>query len=170
MGLTVSVVAAIFTYRNNFGWSPLALITSIGMTAKADGAKKYTALVDVEIWNRRKYPILVRHMVVGFDGLELSRDNARQPVDGWHRHLNSMTRHSEYAISPQMHEKHHVAAPFSANSLDAIDAALLVEVWIFDPRLNRTVTLRTKGRYCLNEAYHRPPRPKWRLPFLTTKK
>jgi len=150
MGLTVSIVAAVFTYRNNFGWPPLVLITSIGLSSGGGENRKYNALVGVEIWNRRKYPLIVRGVSASIEGLELIDDHTREDRIEWYIYRNSINLDSDHAMDPQSHKRHKISAPFETVPLDAINAPINVEVMFFDPRLNRTTTLKARGLYTFN--------------------
>lgn len=158
MGLTVSIVAATFTYRNNFGWKPIVLVTSIGLSSFDSGPEKYNALVDVEVWNRRKYPLIIRGVSVKIDGLDLIEDRTSGRPD-WHLHRNTLMLNEEYTIAPQTHEKHKASAPFESRSLDELKCPILVNVMIFDPRMNKTETVSAQGLYSFNTA-HQLDRPR----------
>ncbi len=161
MGLTVSIVAATFTYRNNFGWRPLALVTSIGLSSGDGERGTYNALVDVEVWNRRKYPLIVRGVSVKIEGLDLVEE--RKPGKReWYLYRNKLMLDEEYTIAPQTHEKHQASAPFNTTSLDALRCPILVEVMIFDPRMNKTETVTARGLYSFNSSHVlEPPRSGW---------
>ena len=65
-GLVVSVVALNFSYRNSRGWKPLLIIKSRLYTELHEPA--LSVFVDFEVWNRRKYPIIIRKLrVMGGD-------------------------------------------------------------------------------------------------------
>lgn len=161
MGLTVSVVAAVFTYRNNFGWAPLALITSIGLSSGRKYPGKYNATVDIEVWNRRKYPIIVRCISIKIVGLEIISDT--QNFDEWWLYSSSeLISDNEHTISPQSHERREIVAPFAASSLDALQCPIIVEVVLFDPRLNRTLKIGARGTYSFNAARDQSSKmPSW---------
>ena len=148
MSLVISTVAVIFTFRNNFGWGPLILVTSIGLSGVADGKKQYDALVSFEIWNRRKYPIALRSITVTFDRLDLLEKSDHR--GSWLKYRNSMISRTGESIAPQTCTMHELKAPFTTQSLDSLDAPFTVEAIIFDPRLKRTITLAVADKYTLN--------------------
>jgi hypothetical protein len=161
MGLTVSIVAATFTYRNNFGWRPIVLVTSIGLSSGDSELGTYNALVDVEVWNRRKYPLIIRGVSVKIDGLDLIDERTPGKRD-WHLYRNTLVLNEEYTIAPQTREKHRASAPFERRSLDEIKCPIIVEVLIFDPRMNKTETFIAQGLYSFNTAHQLDrPRSRW---------
>lgn len=59
-------VALLFSYRQNIGWPPIAFLTASGLKA---GNGKKSVTVTVELWNRRKYPVVVRQISMTAMGL-----------------------------------------------------------------------------------------------------
>src|ERR1700741_2491930 len=69
--VTVAVVAATFNYRQNRGWKPAILVLSQGFDI--------VAWIDFEVWNRRKYPIVVHGVVIKFGNVKLDQP---PPLEG----------------------------------------------------------------------------------------
>jgi hypothetical protein len=156
--MIVSVVAVVFTYRNNFGWPPIVLITSIGLSNIPAEHGKYKAHVSLEIWNRRKYPIVIRNLSVGFRQIELIEDaDDRHSRSAWRLHRNAMVKYDEHTLAPQSQEKQEVTGLFEASSLDTVNAPLDISIVFFDPRANRTINLRAAGLYSLNAPANERP-------------
>src|SRR5687767_12504094 len=61
MSTIVASVALVFSFRQNVGWKPVLLVTHSQMSGKG-GEWKFNLTVQVEIWNRRKYPVVVRNV------------------------------------------------------------------------------------------------------------
>ena len=153
MSLTVGIVAAIFTYRNNFGWKPIGLVTGIGLSGIGGNTKNFNAHVKFEIWNRRKYPIVVRYINAEFECLDLDRSDKADPNAKWHMYRNSMILHEEQTIAPQSHEKHEVLAPFTTSSLDALRAPVKITILYFDPRSTKTSEIKLSRIYTFKNIH-----------------
>src|SRR5471032_139503 len=62
-GAIAAWLAFRLNYRNNFGQKPLLLLKTHGGTAGHQWAEMHCTF---EVWNRRKYPVVVREMQVTF--------------------------------------------------------------------------------------------------------
>jgi hypothetical protein len=62
--LIVAVVALRFSYRSNHGWAPIIYIIRQGLSHMGNGEEKLT--IQFEVWNRRKYPIVINACGVSF--------------------------------------------------------------------------------------------------------
>lgn len=154
MGLTVSIFVAAFNFRNNFGWPPLVLITGHGFMSGGGVGANYRAFIKIEFWNRRKYPIIVRVVNVKIDGLDLVQDT-KSDLEGWHLHRGSLVLHGARAVAPQTHEDYNVSAPFAPRSLDDLMCPIVVDVSVFDPRINKTEIVTARGLYSLGASPER---------------
>lgn len=67
--LSIAAVASLFAYRNYFGWKPL-----IYVAAREGCAGEYDAWIGAsfEIWNRRKYPVLLHRVGLRYHGVSLA--------------------------------------------------------------------------------------------------
>jgi hypothetical protein len=63
--LTVAVVAVTFGYRNLRGWQPFILVTRQGGATDSQD-KDRNLVLSFEIWNRRKYPIILQAIHISF--------------------------------------------------------------------------------------------------------
>src|SRR4051812_38123321 len=70
VSVLVAIFSAVFTYRNSFGWKPLAFVALHSAAISVTSPVK--ASLEFEIWNRRKYPIVVRSMELRFFSFEIS--------------------------------------------------------------------------------------------------
>jgi len=135
--VVVAIVSALFGYRQNFGWSPMVLVTSHGLGAGRDDRDRFQALLDFEFWNRRKYPIVVAGLKVTIDTLEFIYDPALHE-HGWDRVGDSFYSHQKVRLEPAGHHGFAFSAPFKRVSLDTLQAKAVVEITYFDP---------VKGKY-----------------------
>ena len=63
----LAVVALWVAYRNNFGWKALVVVSRVSEGGSSTlKSEESLVLTSFEIWNRRKYPILVKFVEVGF--------------------------------------------------------------------------------------------------------
>jgi hypothetical protein len=54
----VAVVALAFNYRQNRGWKPVILVLQCGFDQPF-------ASIEFEVWNRRKYPVVILILAMG---------------------------------------------------------------------------------------------------------
>src|SRR5687768_10411421 len=83
MSTVVAIVALVFTYRQNVGWPPVALVTGSAMQGTG-GRWEFKFRLTVEFWNRQKYPVAMRIAVAEISGLELLRVDPSGPDDRNH--------------------------------------------------------------------------------------
>lgn len=149
--LCVGVGSFIISYRNNFGWKPLAFVTSIGMRGRGPAADQtFEAIIQLEIWNRFKYPIRIRNIVVKVENLDLQLPVSYPEKPKWVVGYNSVSLHEPYTLAPSSHETHDIAVPFKAPSLDAVRAPMTIVVHWFDPRRNANGTIKINDEYRLS--------------------
>lgn len=142
-GVVVGVGALFVTYRNNFGWSPIVLITGHGMGMQGDMPEHYEIVVMFEIWNRRKYPIVVRHVTLSFDFLEMETgvENFEYDKD-WHSSAGAgyktrMHFSKTLRLEPTSHREFRFGIPFKRRTLDDLRETPKVKVHYFDPRIGK---------------------------------
>lgn len=63
--VTVAAVSCYTAYRQHRGWKPIILMTHHGRS-KTLSAQRYGLLVVFEVWNRRKYPIVLNEISIAF--------------------------------------------------------------------------------------------------------
>lgn len=147
--ITIATVSAVFAYRNNFGWEPIALATSIWLHGKSDGSKTYKGAVHFEIWNRRKYPIVVRRIRADFLDITIDEPPNRQ-YGKWYMTAAWGMYREEHTIPPQSHEKHVLEFPFTTVSIDGLNAPITFTIHYFDPRANDVREMRIEKMYTLD--------------------
>ena len=74
VAICIAVASLIVAYRNNFGWEPFVM-NKRSYVRKATIIDAYIAVIELEIWNRRKYPVAIREIVIKFGTLAV-----REPV------------------------------------------------------------------------------------------
>jgi hypothetical protein len=80
MSTIVAVVALIFTYRQNVGWRPVALVTASSMSGTG-GTWEFKLSLTVEFWNRRKYPVSIRSAKANISGVKLKNSSKTKMED-----------------------------------------------------------------------------------------
>jgi hypothetical protein len=128
--IVMGAVSALIAFRNNFGWKPLVLVTSNG----------YNLSLELEIWNRRKYPIVVRNIQIQFNAIKL-RDTVLD--DPWTLFRNSLMRTRNLTIAPSSYHALSIVAPMKEGTrLDDATDRLEIRVYYFDPRYSKERTIR----------------------------
>lgn len=147
----VGVTALIFSYRNNFGWKPIVLVTSHGVGSGMDDAH-YDVALKYEVWNRRKYPIVLRSMTVRFNVISVVAGmSTRLPSPGWEipRSKSELFYREEKSLGPSEHLVFDVAAPFEKRSLDHLEDRPVISVSYYDPRANKIKAIRKRYHWHL---------------------
>lgn len=162
VGLCVALASLLVAYRNNFGWRPIIIIPGWGMRAnptgkEGDGAPRpadydNTAEIPIEVWNRRKYPVVVRHVVVSIS--EKVQFEVIAPLtghrEGWHMNSVSTSLIEPVTVAPSSHHVFNCEVPFRTTSYDAARARMDIAVSYFDPRKNKRYTLNEIVRFGLH--------------------
>lgn len=147
MSTVLAVVALIFSYRQNIGWEPVALVSKNGMGCAVQSGDQFLSL-GIEFWNRRKYPLSLRALIVRAIGVKLVDESFYGPFEDFVSG-NILIRKTETVLGPNESLRFEVELPFRDQSLDAMRAELIVELLYFDPQANktRTTTLKHKHSY-----------------------
>src|SRR5260221_9902681 len=131
--LMVGVASALIAYRSNFGWKPLLLVTSHGFRATG-GSRLVDATLQYEIWNRQKYPILIRSMEITFSSVSIRTTDVEHP---WHARPSSIFNMEYLSLSPDTHERILAITPMKEGaSLDGLNETVTIAISYFDPRRN----------------------------------
>ena len=155
--LTVAIVSVTLAYRQNFGWKPLVFVTSHGLQTQPIPSNVYFATLDFEFWNRRKYPLVLRHMEVRFSTIKVKELKNDEVISrDWYVHAGkSMSLRGDQVLDPTAHKKLSIAAPFDTSSLDDLEDKLTIQAMYYDPRKNRTSTITVEHLWHLKSA---PPK------------
>jgi hypothetical protein len=149
--VTVAGLSAFIAYRSNFGWKPIALITTRGFRSSIV-PDIYFARITFEVWNRRKYPIAVRSAKVTFATLNIIDHPPEEepPSDGkkynvgWHRQGKRFYYRGDFILAPGAHEQFHLEAAFPKRSLDDLHDDVTISITHFDPRMSKHKHMRLR--------------------------
>ena len=136
----LAILALWVAYRNNFGWAPIVLV--LRKSASMEGDDRSIGAV-FEVWNRRKYPIVVRQLDVHFNSVRVvesvqvegSTDKLTWQVsrDG------GMFSLPDVVLGPSAHERFEVEGRYVDTALDISDELpeVRVKASYFDPKKNK---------------------------------
>lgn len=141
VGICVAAASLYVAYRNNFGWDPIALIGGIGLKGVGGEHLEFSAVITLEIWNRRKYPVSIRHINLDIQNLKIRRHRTKGPNEKWLIGSNYVSHLTPHILGPNEHERHEIEVPFTAPSLDALNAPIHIRVAYFDPKRHVTKVL-----------------------------
>lgn len=146
MSTVLSIVALVFTYRQNVGWRPVALVTGT-MISGAGGKWHYTLHLSVEIWNRHKYPIALRFTRAKISGVEILDESSNNPDKRDFISNNEVVKDLSLMVEPSKSEKIDFKLRFENQSLDALRPLFDVSIAYFNPQKNRDETITLKHRF-----------------------
>lgn len=144
MSAVVTLVALNIGYRNNFGWKPIILSRQPYMADLKKGPGM-GAGVSFEVWNRQKYPIVLRQMRVTFGELKLVEALGQAKDNGWLVTAGGkiVHRYEQTQLEPNKHESFSVLVRFEPDGPyeDFPGVESKIEVQVFDPKKNKTYLL-----------------------------
>jgi len=136
--VTVAVVAARFSYRQNYGWKPVILVLS----PRFEGTEgDYTARIDFEIWNRRKYPVVIHLVEVELSRSKLNYSEALTSHP-WYMSHNKLVHREHVRLDPADHHVFEAWAQFKKHTPE--DQTVRINVSYFDPVANKREKLTTR--------------------------
>jgi len=150
-GITVAIVSLRFSYRQNVGWQPILMVTGQGLKSGFVD-ESYIATLNLEFWNRGKYPVVVRHIFVDFTDMDFLPEKA-EPTSktGWYIKYDGTGVYSDdFAIEGSGHKPVEFEAPFAKRSLDDLSCEVKVSLTYFDPRLSKNCKADTEFVFRLN--------------------
>ena len=152
VNLVVAGSALFLSYRQSLGWKPIAFILSTGMISGPDDPGVYRGTIQIEVWNRRKYPIVIRGAEITVSSLKLleplTHRGKRPP---WSRLGRSLLHRSDVVLEPNSKHNIDVEYRFPKRTLDDLDEVISWRVWYFDPRRNRYSQFRSRLRFAPNQ-------------------
>jgi len=161
LGVSAFVVAVLglnWSYRNNFGWKPIALITSSGEQWKKGSGDHY-AFIHLEVWNRFKYPITIRQMRISTFNLPVRRVLEFAPGGKWYINTNEVRHYGDHVIPPNSLMHNEILIPI--NVPNYLRTTLGVKIDWFDPRRNKDYIIMFDHAYVIgNEPYTPKAKPK----------
>lgn len=140
--LTVASVSLLFAFRQNFGWKPIVLPTSYG-------CGDIDLSLEFEVWNRRKYPVVVLAEEVTFSVLSFERPD-KVPTDDevpthWYVDGRKFFLANKVRLEPNVHRSFSLTASYTAqNPAQVWDESASIKVYIFDPIKNREIIVCSK--------------------------
>jgi hypothetical protein len=143
-GFFVGVVALIVSYRNNFGWRPVVWVHK--RWDGSDGGDRWAGAM-FEIWNRRKYSIVLRAVEVDFGSTVVLDVAMRKMADTekWVRgpNANLLGRHDDIVRANEQLKFDEVVAlvDYLPGDVD-VRAEVEVTVTYFDPKQNRMLEVK----------------------------
>ena len=151
----VASFAAVFTYRNNFGWKPLCIVNTRGVGSAAH-PHMLTSTLDFEVWNRRKYPIALRGIKLEYPFYDLAGD---QP--GWIEFGPSVFyQQVEGLLAPTSHAEYKTSIIFNRNTIrKPRKAYAILCITYFDPRSDKVKEIIVKQSLFMSIV---PRRDRWR--------
>lgn len=149
-GLIVAFTSLRFSYRQNFGWPPIFMVVAHGLKS---GAKEKTirATFSLEFWNRRTYPLVVRHCRVNFGSLDIDPFAIVQvDEDGWSFDTQSRGHMiNSFVVKPGEHLCISCCPTLREQSLDAIKTNVEFQILYYDPRRHKVDTMKVEHLYSL---------------------
>ncbi|WP_300393165.1 hypothetical protein [Henriciella sp.] len=144
-GITVAVVSLRFSYRQNFGWKPLVFVPGHGMRGGGDTPELYHIVLPVEFWNRRTYPLVLRSIMVEFSDMKFETSKVSHSPDRlWYIHTHGKASYrGGDTVAGKEHLQLELDAPFAKRSLDDFATEISVKAIFYDPRTNKTDTVKT---------------------------
>lgn len=143
---TIAYVAVRIGYRNAMGWKPVILANDPSMGELREPGGVFVG-VYFEVWNRQKYPIVIRQMRVRLPGLHLLKTLPKMTPedDGWlvTGGNSLLQRYGEITLDPNDHRKVVLHVQFDAmgNYEQWPPLFAVVKVQYFDPIRNKTLIL-----------------------------
>ena len=139
--VTVAAVAATFSYYQNYGLKPVILILSQGFGEE-------DAYIDFEVWNRRKYPIVVHGVEIRFGNVTI--EQAGKMITPWYIFHNTLCHREHVRLEPASHHLFEASVPIEKQTLSKSET-VRTDVFYFDPIANRRKKLTRKHQYRYTE-------------------
>jgi len=148
----VAATQLFLAYRQNFGWKPLLLVTNHALTSGTPTREYYGLKLDMEIWNRRKYPVVVRRLYIEFSRIEVVAEVPEWVYGAWNVGTARPTARyeEELVLEPSSYKTVPIDLPFKRLPLDALRDRLRITAFCFDPRKNRIDKIKIRYVYEMN--------------------
>jgi hypothetical protein len=146
----VASVSAIMGYHQNFGWKPFILLKSHGYGGPFDrgkdppGVRKLT--LEFEVWNRRKYPIVLLGAQIDFEKLDfVHTDFGSIPPDELWQHTGGRAFENYYSdrIEPNSYYVCKLGFAYKGQGIE-LDDCVRIKITYFDPNRNRYRTAKAR--------------------------
>lgn len=141
----IAGVALTFSYRQNVGWAPIAFIERDDLDG-ARGAKRFIMRLKLELWNRRKYAIVLKKISVNLSGIEAyTGDETRSTGMIWTRSYGTIQFGN--AVAPADRYVQDIEIQFAHEDVSKLRASYRLTISYFDPVKNKTFEIVIKRRF-----------------------
>jgi hypothetical protein len=140
--VTVAVVSTYLTLRHNRGWKPIILVIAQARAAPGQDLPSDQIWLVFEVWNRKKYPIVIDRVTVAFSRLDLIEPRRLEEVEIEKGEIQWVLEDKEFEsylqVSLDQNAKHtfHLAARYKPDGKGDNDKAR-ISVCYFDPIRNK---------------------------------
>lgn len=161
--VTVAAVSCYTAYRQHRGWKPVILVTHRARGETRSGPKgpsyapRHGLLVVFEVWNRRKYPIVLNQVTIAFQrftfcdmpGMEEDPQRGIEIPFGektlWFRDGRNYTTYPPGPVGSNEHTMFHIDAPYEfSNDTKATKEVARLTVRYFDPIRNCYLKIKSR--------------------------
>jgi hypothetical protein len=137
-------------YHQNFGWKPIILLLSHGYGGALDRAEDVPevrmATLEFEVWNRRKYPIMLVGAQIDFEKLDfVFTDFGTINLNEAWQHAGGKTFENYYdnRIEPNSYYACKFGAAYKDQGTE-VDDRVRIKITYFDPNRNRYLTAKAR--------------------------
>lgn len=151
----VAIVAAYINYRNNFGWAPRLLTFESGLGAAVSHPKHRSFSFEVQVWNRRKYPISLLHCTMTLSDLRMDTEMGVEMTprmrDGHYVHVSDELQFDmDNILQPNTSVTTHIKFYYRSDPpMDPHGFATFAFLY-YDPKAHKRGTIRDKKRFTLS--------------------
>jgi len=134
----VAGTSLFIAFRQNFGWKPIVFPSSYG---GGGGKFGYTATIEFEFWNRKKYPVTLRWVSVLYEKQVFDRYVQNVLTDGWEIHGEHLLVHDKYeTVEPGKARRFDLVAPVVKSRID-LKENVTITLFYFDPIKNKIIKI-----------------------------
>jgi hypothetical protein len=161
--ILVACTSLFIAFRQNFGWKPIVFASSYG---GGGGKFGYTATIEFEFWNRKKYPVAIRWVSVTYEQQVMDRYVQGVLSEGWvieSEHRLVFDKHE--TLEPGKTRQYDLVAPVQKAPID-LKANVTITLFYFDPVKNKIkkIVVHTRNTLYL-ETLSKAERRKHRMQF-----
>jgi hypothetical protein len=141
--VTVACVSLFLAYRQNFGWKPIVLSTWHQQSL----VEPYELSLEFEVWNRRKYPIVINSQSVDFQKLTFVRTGKPPTTElgtDWDWDKRHFQNYHSVMLDPNSHHQILLTSGVETSDPEKVEDIAKISVNYFDPIKNRSLTIKTR--------------------------
>lgn len=139
--IVVALVAVHFSYRSNNGWPPVILVLGHGVSRDTERAGT-SASIRFEVWNRRKYPVVLRQMTIEFANLPIL-----DGLEEWRTFQGEAFWSETKSIDPNKPEAFNARMYVEKLEGKLQKSPYAISISVFDPVKNKIVTIEARGQF-----------------------